>query len=154
MYEWLLLFHVTGAILFFAGLTLAAAGLLAALRHERPSEVALLLGLARRGVVLVAVGTAVLLGFGVWLVEEGNWGWDGWVAWALALVGVSTVLGALGGRGPRRARVLAERLAREGDEPSDELRRLLRDPASAWLNAGAAAAAVVVLALMVLKPEL
>ncbi|HSL64715.1 MAG TPA: DUF2269 family protein [Gaiellaceae bacterium] len=154
MYEWLLLVHVAGAIAFFAGMAVAAAGLLAARRRERPAEVELLLGLTRWGVLLVAVGTVLVLVFGAWLVEEGNWGWDGWVAWALALLVLSALLGGAGGRAPKRARLLAERLAREGDAPSEELRRLLRDPAAAWLNAGAAAAAVAVLALMVLKPDL
>jgi hypothetical protein len=154
VYEWLLLVHVAGAIAFFAGMAVAAAGLLAARRRARPAEVALLLGLTRWGVALVGVGTLLVLVFGAWLVEEGNWGWDGWVAWALALLALSALLGGAGGRAPKRARLLAERLAREADAPSEELQRLLRDPAAAWLNAGAAAAAVAVLALMVLKPDL
>lgn len=152
MYDWLLLFHVAGAILFFAGMAVAAVGLAAARRRERPSEVALLLGVTRWGVALVGLGTILVVGFGAWLVEDGNWGWGGWVGWALALLAVSAGLGAAGGRAPRRARELAERLADEGDRPSDELRRLLHDRVAGWLNTGAAAAAVVVLALMVLKP--
>ena len=57
------------------------------------------------------------------------------------------MLGSLGGRRPRQARLLAERQGQR-----DELRRLLDDPLSRALNAAAAAAYVAVLALMVWKP--
>jgi uncharacterized membrane protein len=67
---------------------------------------------------------------------------------ALGLVVLGAVLGSLGGRRPRRARLLAERQT----AVDDELRRLLDDPLSLWLNAAAAAAYVAVLALVVWKP--
>ena len=54
--DWLLLFHLLGALLFFAGAAVAAVGQLEALRRRRPSEVALLLGTTRWGVLLVGVG--------------------------------------------------------------------------------------------------
>jgi uncharacterized membrane protein len=71
-----------------------------------------------------------------------------WVATSLGLVVLGAVLGSLGGRRPKRARLLAERQA----AVDREVRRLLDDPLSLWLNAAAAAAYVAVLALMVWKP--
>ena len=69
------------------------------------------------------------------------------VATALGLVVLGAILGALGGQRPKRARLRAERGA-----DAEELRRLLDDRLSLWLNAAAAAAYLAVLALMVWKP--
>ena len=90
---------------------------------------------------------AVACGF--WLLDltEFSLG-EAWVAAALGLVVAGAVLGSLGGLRPKRARLLAAR--REHVDP--ELRRLLDDPLSLWLNVAAAAAYVAVLALMVWRP--
>jgi uncharacterized membrane protein len=130
-------------------MAVAAVGLGAARRRERPSEVALLLGLTRIGVVLVAAGLVLAVACGFWLLglTEFDLG-DAWVAAALALVVVGAVLGSLGGRRPKQARQLAE----QQDVVDSELRRFLDDRLSLWLNSAAAAAYVAVLALMVWKP--
>lgn len=152
MYEWALFFHLVGALLFFAGLAVAAVAQLSARRRTRPSEIALLLRTARWGVILVGAGTLLLVGFGFWLLDLTAYGLDGWVVGALVLLGFAVLAGGVGGQAPKRARRVAERLAREGDEPSAELERLLRSPAADALNAAAAAAAVAILVLMVWKP--
>lgn len=153
-YHWLLLFHLLGALSFFAGAAVAAVGLLSARRRERPSEVALLLGLTRWGVLLVGVGALLTLGFGSWLVaHDAYWSFhQSWIEWAVALWVVAMVVGGLGGRPARHARQLAERLARDGDRPSEELRRAVRDPLALTLSLTSGAILVVVLALMIWKP--
>lgn len=151
MYEWALFFHLLGAFSFFAGLTVAAVGQTAARRRTRPSEIALLLGAARWGVLLVGLGTALVLGFGFWLVHLAGYGFEGWVVAALALLGLALVAGGIGGQAPKRARRLADRLSQE-DEPSPELERLLNSRAADALNVTAAAAAIAILVLMVWKP--
>ncbi|MEX1357230.1 MAG: DUF2269 family protein [Gaiellaceae bacterium] len=151
-YELALFLHLLGVVLFFSGTAVAAVALAAARRRVRAGEIALLLRLTRWGVLLVGGGAVLLLGFGFWLVELTRWTLgDAWLGWALALFVVAAVLGALGGRRPKRARLLAEQLPAEVDAP-EELRRLLRDPVSDLLNWGAAVAAFAVLALMVWKP--
>jgi uncharacterized membrane protein len=152
MYEAALFFHLVGAILFFAGLAVAAVGQAAARRRTRPSEVALLLRSARVGVAMVGAGTLLALVFGFWLVDLTGHGFDGWVLASLALLAFAAGIGAAGGQAPKRARRRAEELAREGDRPSSELQALLGDPRSAALNWAAAAAAVAILVLMVWKP--
>jgi len=152
-YEAALFLHILGAVLLFAGMAVAGAGHWSACRRERPSEVALLLGLTRVGVALVAAGTVLVLAFGLWLVDLTGYGYgDGWVSAALALFGVSSVLGVAGGRRPKQARLLATRLAAEGDRPDPALRRLLLDRTALALNYGAALAALAILALMIWKP--
>ena len=152
MYRWALFFHLAGALLFFSGLAVAAVAQLSARRRERPIEIALLLGAARTGVLLVALGAVLILAFGLWLADLSGYGLDGWVLAALVLFLLSVLLGGLGGRTPKRARLLAERLALSGDEPSPELTALLRSPRADALNAVAAAVAVAALVLMVWKP--
>jgi uncharacterized membrane protein len=152
VYRWALFFHLVGALLFFSGLAVAAVAQLSARRRRRPSEVALLLGAARTGVLLVALGTVLILAFGLWLADLSGYGLGGWVLGALVLFLASVLLGGLGGQAPKRARLLAERLARAGDEASPELEALLANRRADALNAAAAVAAVAVLVLMVWKP--
>lgn len=152
MYEWALFLHLVGAIAFFAGIAVAAVAETAARRRRRPSEVAAILGTARFGVLLVAVGLLLAIGAGFWLLEETVYGFDGWIQGALALVVVSFAAGGIGGQGPKRARRLAVRLAETGDEPSPELDAALRAPVAGVANAVAGLAAVGILVLMVWKP--
>ncbi len=153
MDEFALFFHLLGALLFVAGIVVAGVAFEAARRRESAAEVALLLGLTRIGVLLVAVGALLLLGFGLWLVHLGGFGYgDGWVDAAIALYVVALALGALGGQRPKQARKLAARLAEEGEPVSGELRALLDDPVSLAANYASAAAVLAILVLMVFKP--
>ena len=145
--------HILGALSFVSGIVVAGVGFEAARRQGRPAEIALLLGLTRIGVVLVASGGVVLLGFGLWLVHLGDFGYgDGWIDAALALFVAAMVLGAVGGQRPKQARLLASRLAAEGQSTSAELRELLDDRLSRATNYLAAAVVVAILVLMVFKP--
>jgi len=135
-------------------MALAGAAFESARRRERAAEVALLLGLARWGAVLVAGGGVLLLVGGFWLVglEDGIDFGTGWVGASIALFALAVVLGTLGGRRPRRARELAERLAAESRESGPELRALLDDRGSRLANYASAALVLAILALMIFKP--
>jgi uncharacterized membrane protein len=148
-----LFFHLLGALLFVAGIVLAGVCFEVARRRERPAEVALLLGLTRIGVVLVGMGALLLLGFGLWLVHLGHFGYGaGWVDVAIALYVVALALGAVGGQRPKQARRLAARLAADGAPSSAELRALLDDRLSLAANYASAVVVLAILALMVFKP--
>lgn len=70
---------------------------------------------------LLGLGSVLVLAFGLWLVHLEHVGYGaGWVDAAIGLFVVMMALGGLGGRAPKRARLLAE-AGRDGDE----LRRLL-----------------------------
>ena len=93
-YQWLLVFHVTGAFLLLGGGAIAAALNLSALGRERPSEIVLLFGLIRIAVVAIMIGTALAFVFGLWLVHEAGYGYtDGWVIAAIVLWAGATELG-------------------------------------------------------------
>ena len=146
-------FHILGVLLFVAGIVVAGAAFEAARRRQRPSEVALLLGLTRVGVVLVAIGTLLAGVFGLWLVHLGDWGYGtGWVDASIVLFAVVIGLGAVGGRRPKQARLLASRLAEQDATADRELRALLDDRVSRAENYGSLLLVLVIVALMVFKP--
>jgi uncharacterized membrane protein len=148
-----LFLHLLGALMFVGGVVVAGVAFEAARRRNDPREIALLLGLTRAGVGLVAVGALLVLGFGLWLVHLTGTGYGtGWVDAALGLYLIALLLGALGGQKPKRARKLAATLAEDGRPANEELRALLDDRPSMAANYASAAAIVAILALMVFKP--
>ena len=152
-YELALFVHLLGVTLLAAGLGAAAVGLERGRRRELPAEVAALLGVARAGVALVAIGSLALLVGGFWLMQIGAYDLgDGWLSGSLGLFLLGALLGALGGRRPKQARLRAEQLVREGAPADAELRRLLQDRPALVLNYASALVMVVVLGLMIVKP--
>jgi uncharacterized membrane protein len=152
-YHWLLVFHLAGALLVLGGATIAGIFNIAALRRERPSEIAALFSLTRVAVISVMAGMPLVLIFGLWLVSDANYGWgDTWIVAALILWVAANALGGAGGKRDKRTRQLAEQLAAQGDQPSVELRARLRDPVSLALSWGSGLAVVAILALMIWKP--
>jgi len=152
-YQWLLVFHVTGAFLLLGGGAIAAALNLSALGRERPSEIVLLFGLIRIAVVAISIGTALAFVFGLWLVHEAGYGYfDGWVVAAFVLLIVANALGGAGGKRDQATVKLARELAASGDAPSPELKARVHDPISLALSYGSGLVLIAVLALMVWKP--
>ena len=151
--DWALFLHLSGVLLFVGGSIAVTALRLLAIGKQRPSESALLLRSVRPLVPVVGAGLLLTLGAGVWLADELRVPYDsGWLQWAYALIVWLGVVGAIAGRRDRRTRELAERVAAEGDRPSEELARRLRDPVALTLDASMLVATVVIVALMVWKP--
>jgi len=151
--EWLLFLHLAGAFLFVAGAVAAATLRIAAMRRERPSEIALLMRAARPAVPLIAGGLVLALVFGFLLAD--HLGIDLGATWLTAtfvLLAWAVFVGGLTGRQDRHTRELAERLASEDDSPSAELRQRLGDPLNLALNASLLVATISIVALMVWKP--
>lgn len=153
-YHWILLFHMAGAFMVVGGATLAGIFNVAALRRERPSEIVVLFRLTRIAVASITVGMVVALVFGLWLVADLDFvKWSNtWVIVALILWVLANALGGAGGKRDKSARELAEQLAAQGDQPSQELRARLRDPVSLALSWGSGVIVIVILVLMVWKP--
>jgi uncharacterized membrane protein len=154
LYDWLLFLHVTGAFFLIGGIVVAGILNLAAIgRDRRPSQVATLFGLIRYAVPLIGVGLLLTLAIGLWLVHEANYGYgDTWVILALVLWVIATALGNIDGRYQRQTGELAQRLANEGDQPSEELYARLRDPKALALAYASGVLAFVILGLMIWKP--
>jgi len=125
---WALFFHLLGAFLLFAGAIVA-------------------------GAAFEAAGALLVLPFGLWLVHlEGIGFGTGWIDAALALFVLSFLAGAVAGQRPKQARLLAERLSRESDAESRDLRTLLDDRPSRALTNLSALLIVAIVALIVFKP--
>ncbi len=154
MYNVAFFFHIVGVLLFISGIVVAGVAFEAARRQARPQEIALLLGLTRVGVALVAIGTVLTGLSGLWLVHLGEWGYgSAWVDASIALYLVVLVLGGLGGRRPKQARLLATRLATvEQTSHNDELRALLDDRVARAENYVSLLLVVAIVALMCFKP--
>ena len=151
--QWLLMFHVTSAFLFVGGAVAAGILNILAIRAARPSEAATLLRLIRMTLPPIFVGVAGTLVFGIWLWHSAGFSLGAsWIRISLVLWAVANALGGIGGRHQERSRELAERLAGEGDAPSDELRALLRDPTGTAISYAAGLATLAILALMIWKP--
>jgi len=149
----LLFLHLVSAFVFVAGTVAAGILQITALGRERPSEIALLLRTARTAVMFTVSGALGTLVFGLALVGHLDIGFGkAWVSAAIALWVVAMGLGGAGGRTARHARYLAERLAREGDRPDDDLRALVSHRPSLLLSYAATAAIVAILVLMVWRP--
>jgi len=151
----LLLKSVLTALAFclVSGAVVAGTLQVAAIRRERPSEIATLLGLTRVGVVLVLIGALATLGFGIALADHLGYGLaPAWIQAAIGLWVGSIALGAVGGRTARHARYLAERLAGEGDEVSAELRALVAHRPSLWASYASGLLILAVVVLMVWRP--
>jgi uncharacterized membrane protein len=149
-----LFLHLLGVLLFVSGIVVAGIPFEAARRQEDPGNIALLLGLSRHGVALVAAGALLLIVCGLWLVgldEDIDLG-TGWVSAAIGLFVLGVALGSLGGRRPKEARLLATELAERREPAGAELRSLLDDPASLAANYGSLLLVLAILALMVFKP--
>lgn len=69
-----LLLHLLGAFSLVAGSVLAKVTFETARGRQTPAEIALVLGFARLGVVLVVGGLVLVVVFGLWLVDLGSWG--------------------------------------------------------------------------------
>jgi uncharacterized membrane protein len=145
--------HITGAFFLVSGSVAAGVLNVLAQRAERPSESALLLRLIKPTVIVIGVGVASTLIFGIWLWHEQGYGIGTFWIWAsLVLWVVTNALGGIGGKHQERARKLAEQLTGAGDTMTDELRALLRDRrgnAMSWL---AGVSTLAILVLMIWKP--
>jgi uncharacterized membrane protein len=151
--QWLLMLHMTGAFFFVSGSVTAGVLNVLAGRAERPSETAILLRLIKTAVIVIGVGVAATLIFGIWLWHERGYGIGTFWIWAsLVLWVIANALGGIGGKHQARTRKLAEQLAVAGDTMTDELRALLHDRRGNALSWLAGIATIGILVLMIWKP--
>jgi hypothetical protein len=147
-----ILFHLIGVILFFAGAALAGVATYAARRQDQPAAIAMVLGVARPGAVMLATGGVLLLLAGFYLSGEINGFGQRWLESSILLFVVSLIAGAWGGRRSRATRAYAVGLAERNKGDAPTLRAMLDDRLTTTLHWVAAITATVVLVLMVWQP--
>jgi uncharacterized membrane protein len=153
--DWLLALHLLAAFVFVgAGLGFWAM-IVAAWRVDSPSGVAAVLRLSPVLNGLAGLGALVSLALGIWLAIslDAYEPWDGWVIAAIVLWLVAVGAGDRGNAEYARAAARARELASAGgEEPSPELRALVRSRRGLVLVAIATAALILILADMIWKP--
>ena len=147
-----ILFHLIGVILFFAGAAVAGVVATAAPRRQKPAEIAVILGLARPGAILLGIGGAVLLIAGFYLSGKIDGYGQRWLEASILLFVIALVAGAWGGRRSRGTRAYAEGLAERGEGDEATLRAMLSDRTTWVLYWASVVLSVVVLVLMVWQP--
>ncbi|MGB1626781.1 MAG: DUF2269 family protein, partial [Miltoncostaeaceae bacterium] len=147
-----ILFHLIGVILFFAGAAVAGVVATAAPRRQKPSEIAVILGLARPGAILLGIGGVVLLIAGFYLSGKIDGFGQRWLEVSILLFVIALVAGALGGRRSSGVRAYAEGLAERGEGDETTLRAMLSDRTTWLLQWASVVLSVVVLVLMVWQP--
>jgi hypothetical protein len=154
--DWLLFLHIASAFALVAALTTFWTIAIAARNVERPVDSLRYFRIAKPANVLVAVGTLGTLIFGVWLAIDVDLYkvWDGWILAAIVLWALSAGTGQRGGQNYAEAAKLAGRLDAEnrGGEPSAELKALLQDRRSMWLQIVSSALVLLILIDMIYKP--
>ncbi len=149
LHDWLMFFHILGAIVWVGAVVLMNAIMARASRdRDRTAVLRLSRELEWVGPWLIGTSSAVVIGAGIWLVfvEEGLAFSQLWIWLSLALVALSSAHGIYSG--PEGKHVL--RLSEErGAEDRDVLRRLHR---LLWLARLDIVILVAVLWLMVFKP--
>ena len=94
----ILFLHLAGVLLFVGGSIAAAVLRLAAMRRERPSEIALLLRAVRPAVPIVAGGLVLTIAAGFWLAHRLDLDLGAWLTLTFALLAWMLVVGAVAGR--------------------------------------------------------
>jgi uncharacterized membrane protein len=146
MYDWLVFFHVLGAMVWLGGITVLGAFAVRIVRSDDPPAVgAFLASLRRIGPLVLAPAPISLLVFGVWAVLDS---WDFGALWIQLGLGLFAAAFLVGAAHQSRAAIAAERAAAAG----------AHDDAARWLRRWAWGMGVIVALLvcatwvMVAKP--
>ncbi len=149
LHDWLMFFHILGAIVWVGAVILMNAIMARASRDpDRTAVLRLSRELEWVGPWLIGTSSAVVIGAGIWLVfvEEGLAFSQLWIWLSLALVALSSAQGIYSGTEGKHVLRLSEE---RGAEDRDVLRRLHR---LLWLARLDIVILVAVLWLMVFKP--
>ena len=152
--DWILALHLISAVLVVSAEVLFTILIVASWRSDSPSRIASTMSIARLGTLLVMVGLAGTIVFGVWLAIslDAYQLWDGWVIAALVLWAIAGALGQRAGEGYAEAGRLAEQRAAEGDAPSSELAATFGPSTTFWLHLASFAVILLIIVVMIWKP--
>jgi uncharacterized membrane protein len=154
-YDWLLFFHVATAFALVAALVVYWFAVAAGFITDRLSTIAALGRITAPANVLVIVGTAGTIIFGIWLTLyiDGYELWDGWILASLILWAIGTYTGMRGGQEYAAATGLVARDATAGAETaSSEVLAVIRSRRALLFQTASTLAVLIILILMIYKP--
>jgi len=148
LYQFLIFIHVLGAVALFVAIGIEAVALGRLRRAETPAAARVWLGLFRMPGRLGPTAMLTALASGAWMMKV-SWGYQPWIAGALAaIVGMAVIGGVVSRRRMRRLRVAL------AAESRPELSEALRSsPALVMSLRLRIALGVGILALMTMKPS-
>jgi uncharacterized membrane protein len=152
--DWILALHLLSAFALIGAEVLYTILIVASWRSDSPSRIASTMRAGQIGAVLVMVGFAGTIVFGVWLaISLDDYElWDGWVIAAFVLWVIAGWLGQQSGDDYSKAGRLAEQRAAEGDAPSSELAATFGPSRTFWLHVASFAVILLILVDMIWKP--
>ena len=152
--DWILALHLLSAVALVAAEVIFTIMIVALWRSDNTSKVASTMPLARLGVLLVMIGMAGTVVFGVWLAisREEYQLWDGWIIAALVLWAIGGFLGQKAGEAYQAGGELGAKLHAEGTTSSPELAETFGASRAFWLHNGTLLVVVLIIVDMIWKP--
>ena len=152
--DWILSLHVLSAFALVAAEVAFTVMVVALWRTDSPARVAAMMRIARTGTLLVMIGMAGTLVFGIWLAIslDAYKLWDGWVIAALILWALGGFLGQKSGEGYQAGGELGEKLAAEGVTSSPELAESFGASRAFWFHNATLLVVLLILVVMIWKP--
>jgi len=154
--DWILALHLLSAFALVGAVTIFSILIVAQWGAASAAQIASVSRIGMVGTVLVVIGTAGTLVFGLWLTfsVDAYALWDAWILIALVLWAIGTELGRRAGQAYGQAGARAGELARAdaGDGPAGDVAALARPLNAHWYHVGSTVAAVLVLIDMIWKP--
>ena len=152
--DWILALHLISAVALIAAEVAFTIMIAALWRSSDAPKIASTMPLARLGTVLVAVGMAGTIVFGVWLaISLDRYElWDGWVIAALVLWAIGGFVGQKAGEGYAAGGQLAGELTAQGTTSSPELAETFGASRAFWFHIATLLVVLLIVIDMIWKP--
>jgi uncharacterized membrane protein len=152
--DWILALHLISAFALVGALTIFSVMIAALWRTDDPAAVTSFMRPSIAGNVLVSVGMAGTIVFGVWLAIslDAYHVWDGWVIAALVLWLIGGFLGQQTGEGYRKTADMAAQLSSSGAARSPELSAAMGATRAFWTHVATIVVVLLILVDMIWKP--
>ena len=152
--DWILALHLISAFALVGAEVMFSIMIVGLWRSDNPARIASTMPLGRIGTILVMIGMAGTVVFGVWLaisLDEYQL-WDGWIIVALVLWLIGGILGQLSGARYAEGGQRAGELAASGTTSSPELAETFGASRAFWLHWATVAVVVLLVIDMIWKP--
>jgi uncharacterized membrane protein len=153
--DWILSLHLLSAFALVGAMTAFSILIVIGWNDERPSEVLDTYRLAPPATAMVMAGMGGTIVFGIWLAitKDDYELWNGWIVAAIVLWVIGSAAGQRSGVEYVKVQTRAQELLESGrDEPSHELRALVRSSRALGLHIVSTAAVLLILVDMIWKP--